>query len=64
MGANKKLYLCILQTFADWSKDGFVKSGEAMNFPASLAITGVDKVRKSKESFLVYGFNLQPLVLC
>lgn len=41
-----------------------MKSGEAMNFPASLAITGVDKVRKSKESFLVYGFNLQPLVLC
>lgn len=50
--------------FADWGKDGFVKSGEVMNFTASLAITEVDKVRKSEESFLVYGFNLQPLVLC
>lgn len=41
--------------FADWGKDGFVKSGKVMNFAASLVITEVDKVRKPKESFLFMG---------
>lgn len=41
-----------------------MKSGEVMNFTASLAITEVDKVRKSKESFLVNGFNLHPCPKC
>lgn len=63
-GGKQKWYLYILKTFADRGKDGFVKSAEVVNFTASLAITEVDKVRKSKESFLVYGFNLHPCPQC
>lgn len=60
MGGKQKWYVGILQIFADWGKDGFVKSGKVMNFAASLVITEVDKVIKPKETFLVYGFNLHP----
>lgn len=41
-----------------------MRSGEVTNFTASLAITEVDKVRKSKESFLVNVFNLHPCPKC